>query len=466
VTPRLRPGLAALVSLALVALVTGVIFGLQHVAPILSLGVLYLFAVLPVAALWGLWFAVPVSIVSMLAFNFFFLEPRHTLRLSNSENWVALAVYLATAISVSVLAARARKRAAEAEQREREAALAAEISTLLLESREVQPRLGAIASRIAALVGGERPSIELGSLRAADPGLRSYDLEAAGRHIGRLHLDARVPEDVAERIAATLGSLLATAIERERLAREARASERARRTEAIETEALRRSDTLKTAILRSVSHDLRSPITAIMTAAEVLRSDTASPREKDELLASMRMQAHRLERSVANLLNLSRLEAGAARPAPELWTMDSLIAQALDALGPEHQRVDVRLPAETPPVLVDPTQVEYALVNLLENALRFSPPGERVAVEVGTLNGDVVVRVADSGPGIPAAEQRRIFEPFVRGNGDAPERGSGLGLSIARGFVQVNGGRMWVESELGHGSTFVVSIPAAKPVPA
>ena len=459
---RPRPALAALVSIALVALVTGVIFGLRPVAPILSLGVLYLFAVLPVAALWGLWFAVPVSIVSMLAFNFFFLEPRHTLRLSNSENWVALAVYLATAISVSALAVRARRRAAEAEQREREAALAAEISTLLLESREVQPQLGAIGARIGALVGVERVSIELGSLRASDPGLRSYDLQAGGRHVGRLHLDARAPEDVTERVAAMLGSLLAAAIERERLAHEAQASERARRSEAIETEALRRSDTLKTAILRSVSHDLRSPITAIMTAAEVLRSDTASPQEKDELLASMRMQARRLERSVANLLNLSRLEAGAARPAPELWTVDSLIAQALEDLGPENQRVDVRLPAETPPVLVDPTQLEHALVNLLENALRFSPPAERVDVEVGTLNGDVVVRVADSGPGISPKEQRRIFEPFIRvGDGG----GSGLGLTIARGFVQVNGGRLSVESEPGHGSTFVVSIPAAKPVP-
>jgi two-component system, OmpR family, sensor histidine kinase KdpD len=462
---RLRPGLTALVSIALVALVTGVIFGLREVAPVLSLGVLYLFAVLPVAALWGLWFAVPVSIVSMLAFNFFFLEPRHTLRLSNSENWVALAVYLATAISVSALAARARRRAAEAEQREREAALAAEISALLLESEEVQPQLGPIAVRIAALIGVERASIELGSLRAADPGLRCHDLQAGGRHVGRLHLDARAPEDVAERVAAMLGSLLATALERERLAREAQASEEARRSEAIETEALRRSDTLKTAILRSVSHDLRSPITAIMTAAEVLRSDTASPQEKDELLASMRMQAHRLEHSVANLLNLSRLEAGAARPAPELWAIDSLIAQALEDLGPDHQRVDVKLPAETPPVLVDPTQVEHALFNLLENALRFSPPAERVAVEVGTLNGDVLVRVADSGPGIPPAEQRRIFEPFVRGKEDAGERGSGLGLSIVRGFVQVNGGRVWVESEPGRGSTFVISIPAAQPVP-
>src|SRR6266511_2356875 len=165
-----RPLAAAGASLGAVALVTGAIFALRPVAPVLSLGVLYLLAVLPVAALWGLRLALPVSIVSMLAFNWLFLEPTHTFRLAHAENWVALAVYLATAVSVSGLAARARRRAAEAEQREREAALAAEVSALLLESREVQPQLREIASRVAALLDAPRASIELESLRSPDRG--------------------------------------------------------------------------------------------------------------------------------------------------------------------------------------------------------------------------------------------------------------------------------------------------------
>src|SRR5438105_15550017 len=136
---------AGFLSLAAVALVTGAIYALKPVAPVLSLGVLYLFAVLPVAALWGLPFATAVSVVSMLAFNWFFLPPRHTFRLADSENWVALAVYLVTAVSVSGLAARARRRAAEAEQRQREGAFAAEISALLSESAEVQPKLREVA---------------------------------------------------------------------------------------------------------------------------------------------------------------------------------------------------------------------------------------------------------------------------------------------------------------------------------
>jgi two-component system sensor histidine kinase KdpD len=169
----------------------------------------------------------------------------------------------------------------------------------------------------------------------------------------------------------------------------------------------------------------------------------------------------RLERSVSYLLELSRLEAGAAKPVPELWTIDSLIAQALEAIGPENDRVDVELPVDSPPVSVDPTQLEHALVNLLENALKFSPPGDRVAVRAEPVDGTVVVRVIDRGPGVPSGEQGRIFRPFGRA-ANGGERGSGLGLAIARGFVQANGGRLWVESKPGEGAVFAVALPVAE----
>jgi K+-sensing histidine kinase KdpD len=355
---------ASVVSLGAVALVTGAIFALKTVAPVLSLGVLYLFAVLPVAALWGLPFGVLVSIVSMLAFNFLFLPPTHTFRLADSENWVALAVYLVTAISVSGLAARARRRAEEAEQH----------------------------------------------------------------------------------------------------ARDARESEALRRTEAVEAEALRRSNTMKTAVLRSVSHDLRSPITAIMTTSEVLGSSGAalSGAERDELLDSIRLQVRRLDRLVSNLLDLSRLEAGAASPVPELWTIDGLVARALEVLETDSERVNVVIPDDSPPISVDPTQLEHVLVNVLENALKFSAPTDVVEISAQEAGDEVVVRVIDHGPGIPPAEQTRIFDAFNRGSGADGQRGSGLGLAIARGFAQVNGGRVWVESQPGRGSTFVLSFPAVK----
>jgi K+-sensing histidine kinase KdpD len=342
---------AGLLSVAAVAVVTGAIFALKPVAPVLSLGVLYLFAVLPVAALWGLPLAVFVSVVSMLAFNFLFLPPTHTFRLADSENWVALAVYLVTAISVSGLAARARRRASEAE----------------------------------------------------------------------------------------------------RLARDVR-----------ETETLRRSDAVKTTVLRSVSHDLRSPITAIMTASDVLESsgEALSSDERDELYSSIRLQIRRLDRSVANLLDLSRLEAGTASPVPELWTVDGLIARALEAIGPENERVETVFPDDSPPISVDAAQLEHALVNLLENALKFSSVTDPVEMRAEFAGDDVVLRIIDHGPGIADAEQDRIFEPFQRGAGSEGDRGSGLGLAIARGFVQLNGGRIWVESAPGRGTTFALAFPA------
>jgi K+-sensing histidine kinase KdpD len=321
-----------ILSLAAVALVSLGVFALKPVAPVVSLGVLYLFAVLPVAALWGLRYAVPVSVVSMLAFNWFFLPPTHTFQLEDSQNWVALAVYLVTAVSVSGLAARRR------------------------------------------------------------------------------HLEQ---EDVA-----------------------------------------------KTAVLRSVSHDLRSPITAILTASEVAAGDV-SDADREELLDSIRLQATRLDRLVGNLLDLSRLEAGAAAPELEVWPVDGLVARALEAVGPAGETVEVSLPPESPAVRVDAAQLERVLVNLLENALKFSPS---VEVAVAESNGEVIVRVADRGSGISVDQRDAIFEPFVRGPRENGSRGAGLGLAIARGFVDVNGGRLWLEPDTGRGSTFAFALPVVSGV--
>ena len=464
--PAFRHLLASVASVAAVALVTGAIFALDSIAPVLSLGVLYLFAVLPVAALFGLGYAVPVSIVSLLAFNFFFLPPRHTLRLADSENWFALAVYLFVAIVVSGLAARARRRTAEAEQRRKEATLAADISALLLESYDVRPQLERIAARVASMLGGSRGRIELHPTGLAFEDEIGLDLAVGEREVGRLFLVTETPPgpEVADRVCAIVASLLATAIEREELARNARESEARRRSEAIEAEALRRSDAVKTAVLRSVSHDLRSPITAIMAASEVLQStaEMLDAAEQEELLRSISAQVRKLDRLVSNLLELSRLEAGAATPVLELWTVDGLVARALDAVGPTGERVEVDLPEESPPVRVDGTQVEHLLVNLLENALKFSPEAARVHVRAEHADGEVVVRVVDHGPGISRAAQARVFEPFDRAGRPDGDAGSGLGLAIARGFAQVNGGRLWVESELGRGSTFALALPAVE----
>jgi two-component system sensor histidine kinase KdpD len=331
------------VSLAAVSLVTGAVFGLREVAPVLSLGVLYVFAVLPVAIFYGLAYALGVSILSMVAFNFFFLPPLHTLALTDSENWVALAVYLVTAVVVSELAALARRRA----------------------------------------------------IAAAD------------------------------------------------------------------AEALRRSDAAKTAVLHAVSHDLRSPLTAIRAATGGLESASLELDERDraELLETIRLETARLERLVANLLDLSRLEAGAARPEPALWPVDELVSRGLEALGADAARVSVVLASETPPVRVDAAQLERVLANVLENALRLSSPADPVEVTVSTAGGEVLIRTDDRGPGLEEDDLERIFEPFEHGRGS--HRGTGLGLAIARGFAEANGCRLWADRRAGSGASFVLALPAA-----
>jgi two-component system sensor histidine kinase KdpD len=443
-----RHAAAILTSVAAVALVTGAIFALEPIAPVLSLGVLYVFAVLPIAVLWGLAYALPVSIASMLTFNWLFLPPKHTLHLADSENWVALAVYLVTAVVVSALASRSRHREGEAERRAREASLIADVAGKLLESGQVQDELREIASRVARVLGSEGARIELDSVRRPEQHELAHDLRAGDRSIGRLFLEAEPDSEVADRLLPGLASLLAVAIDRERLGRRA-----------IEAEALRRSDAIKTAILRAVSHDLRSPLTAIRAATEGLESEALDLTEADRagLLSTIDVEAKRLDRLVGNLLDLSRLELGAAEPKPELWTLETLVGQALGELGTGAERVLVSLAVDLPPIEVDGAQIELVLVNLLDNALKFSSPADPVELQGEQRNGSVVVRVLDRGPGLSDTDLVRIFAPFEQGR--AATRGTGLGLAIAKGFAQANGATLEAELRVEGGASFVLSVP-------
>jgi two-component system sensor histidine kinase KdpD len=414
----------ALASAGAVALVTAAIALVKPWVPVLSLGVLYVFAVLPVAVLWGLTLAIPVSIASMLAFNWFFLPPRHTFALEDSENWFALAVYLVTAVVVSELAARARWRAREAEQRAREAALLAHVGSALLHGVRIQEQLDLTGAEAAETLGVAAASIELGA------GADGIPLRVGERDVGMLVVPTGETPDprVLARIAPSLASLLALAQE----------------------------DAVKTALLRAVSHDLRSPLTAIAAAVEGLENAELALDDGDRagLLETIRLESGRLERLVANLLDLSRLEAGAATPRPELWTLDELVGQALDGLA-GAERVDVELAGDLPPVEVDAAQIQRVLANLLENALRFSPG---LVVVRGERDRDLVrLEVVDDGPGLGAEELERVFQPFEG-------RGTGLGLAIARGFAEANGARLWAEA--GSGGRFVLAFPLPSAAPA
>jgi two-component system sensor histidine kinase KdpD len=447
---RRRAG-GVLLCIAALALVTGAIYVCKTFVPVLSLGVLYLFAVLPVAVLLGRAYAIGVAVASALCFNFFFLPPIYTLTLADGEHWFALAVYLVVGIVASDLAVRARQRAAEAEQREREEALLAQMATAFLQAESAVGELAHFAPAIADVLHVKDARIALGPPKEPPKGESPLELTAGGRRLGTLyvHEGSESSLEIRRRFLPALASLVAVATDRERLAREA-----------LEAEALRRSDTIKTAVLQAVSHDLRSPLTAIKVAAESLGSSGLMLDEADRagLFETLRLEVDRLERVVGNLLDISRLQAGAAEPKRELWAVEELLAQALEQLG-SPERVDLALPPDSAVVEVDAIQVERVLVNLLENALKFSPPSETVHVRVTTTRSEVIVRIVDHGPGIPESELERIFEPFTRVQGPDDRGGSGLGLAIAKGFAEGNGGRVWAESQRGQGASLVLALP-------
>ena len=217
-------------------------------------------------------------------------------------------------------------------------------------------------------------------------------------------------------------SRTSTAVEAEE--REREAAELAEET--VEAQALRRSDAAKTNLLRAVSHDLRSPLTAIKAATEGLESTSfqLDDGERAELLAAIRLEAERLDRLVANLLDLSRLEVGVENANPELWSVDELVGRALDALGLNARRVTVSLPEQVPFVEVDAGQIERALVNMLENALKFSSPENAVSVAVDVGDDEVIVAVHDEGVGLVGEDLDALFEPFQRGTSGYGQAGA------------------------------------------
>jgi K+-sensing histidine kinase KdpD len=361
-------GLATM--LAAIAVTTAAIFGLRQLVPVVSTGVLYLLAVLLVSTYWGLWLGVLSSLLSAAAFNWFHIPPTGRFTIANSENWVALAVYLVTALVVSTLANAARSRAEEAEQR-----------------REETDRAMA-------------------------------ELEALSR-------------------------------ERDSM-----------RAEAIEAGALRRSDELKTALLRSVSHDLRTPLTSMIAAGAGLGSPTLTDAERTELSETVVAEGNRLSRLVENLLDISRLEGGDAEPRSEPVDLAEVLEAARDSLGEDRDLVRLALGGDLPTLSADAAQLERAFANLLENGVRHGG-GRPVQARCRLVGSRIIVRVVDQGPGIPEPERERVFEPFYRtDNGADGHSGSGLGLAIAKGFVEANGGEISVESVAGQGSSFVVAFPS------
>jgi two-component system sensor histidine kinase KdpD len=298
--------------------------------------------------------------------------------------------------------------------------------------------------------------VQLGATPSQGPGELAVRLPTSARPAWLyLAKDASWTAQDQERVALALARLIDVAFERERLG-----------AQAAETEATRRAEVAKTAILHAISHDFRSPLTAITTAADGLSDEDISSEDRSELASVIRSEVARLSRLVDDLLDLSRIEAEAVDPNPDWCDLRDVVARAAAQVRSLRGEYPIELVlAELPLVRADPAQLERVFANLIENAVKFSPPGIPVRVRASTTGDRVVVRVTDRGPGVPRAERARIFEPFVRGRSSSSS--AGLGLAICRGFVEANGGRIVLQTGTGGETSFAVSFPVARqPAPA
>jgi two-component system sensor histidine kinase KdpD len=448
--------MGVIVAVVAVATATGAIYPLKAVAPAVALSVVYLPAVLLISAYWGLGLGLATSFSSAAAFNFFHIPPVGRFTIADGRNWVALAAFMTVAAVVSTMADLARSRAVEAERRRGEADLAAGLARELLAGAQTPDALSSAARRLAEALMISSAAIELGTA-AGDERRDAVSLPGtSGEQVATLLVPRSLAPDVAERlrtdVVPSLGALVAIALHRDAV-----------QADAVETAALRRSDELKTALLQAVSHDLRTPVTAVIAAGHALRKDSLNIEERTQLSDAVVDQGERLAALIEKLLDLSRLQAGRAEPQRDWISIEEIVVLAREALSLDGGDVRLSVDPDVPSIRADAAQLERAFVNLLENARRYSD-GLPVLVRARCVGSRLIVRVVDRGPGIPAAEQERIFEPFYRGTQSArPWVGSGLGLAIVKGFVEANDGRISVESLPGQGTSFVIAFPLEQP---
>ena len=453
--PPLSTALDIAVALAVSTLIVAVA---SDIAPSASLSVVYVLAVLFVAIRRGGVAALATAVLGVALFNFLFLEPRFHLMVSRSEDLVALAVLLVVAVAAGRLASTSRRRAAEAEAasrrsaaREREAEILAAMAAAALSGGNPRDQaddpLELVAASLPAegdagiWVGfGDPPHLDgVESIRIRDS--RRSDAWLCGRSAEGWDGSAL------ERLAEPLAEMCRVAEERAQVSRE--------RTNA---EALKRAEIAKTALLHSVSHDLRSPLTAISTAASAMNPDDLPDADHVALLAVIREESARLARLVDDLLDVSRIEAGAVNPRLDWCHVTEVAARAASLVRARHDHpIEVDLPEEVLLVRADSVQLERVFFNLLENAVKHSrTEGKPVRLSAGVGGGRVHVTVTDRGRGIPLSRRKQVFEPFFRGRGS---EGSGLGLTICRGFTEANGGEVRIQDVPDGGTSFAVSFP-------
>ena len=500
-TSKRGPGWPAyLTGAAFVGLATLVAWGLDTAFDRVDLGMIYLAAVLAAGVMYGLRPALAAATAAFLVYNYLFLAPRYSLEIGSPTDFLTLIVFWAVALATGGLAGRVRDQARGSQRR------AAAVSTLLAAARTLSGATGrqlvaqAIADQVAATAGAKAvvfiprsgdlvpaagaPSLELlGAApmaaarwaweRGETAGFGTATLPHAewtfwpldgvrGRAgVAGVEAGAMAQGSDDERLMLGLLDQGAIALERADLA-----------AEAVEAETLRRADRFRTALLNSISHDLRTPLSTVLGASSTLTDygDKMEPAVRADLMVSIREEAERLNRYVANLLDMTRLEGGALRLRTD-WI------DVRDVLGAAAERVTRRLggrpltrdfPSELSLVRADASLLEQVVVNILENAIAYSPPGAQIEMAAYEDRGNIVISIEDEGRGIPPGELERVFEKFRRMEEPTDRtQGVGLGLSIAKGFIDAMNGRIAAASPIhdGKGTRILISLPKAVHTP-
>lgn len=453
----------------------------------------YLLGVAAVAAWHGRGPAIFFSCAAVLAFNFFFTEPHFTLLVHDSQYLFTFFVMLTIGVLVSTLTARLREQSRAALIGQQRSELLYRVTRVLSgasgrdEIARAAERLvaEAVGLEVVVLVGDERGQLDLAPAPAwlrDSPPLRELARRAGegGRPAAAAEALA-LPLSVPERV---LGALVARSGRPERLTQEeprriletvagqvAQALQRERLAEGVhQATAQAEAEMLKNALLSSVSHDLRTPLACIAGASSSLLEAGAEldPEERQDLLRTIFSEADWLSRFVDNLLQMTRFAAGGVQARREWHVLEDLVGSALTRLAGQlgRHRLRTEVGPELPLVSVDGVLIEHVLLNLLENATRYTPPGSDIEVSARVQGDALVVAVADRGPGVAAAEKELVFEKFYRGEQSRAARGAGLGLTICRAVVLLHGGRMWVEDRSGGGARFCFSLPLDEQPPA
>jgi two-component system, OmpR family, sensor histidine kinase KdpD len=458
IAPR-RQLMGWIVALVGVPLVTLVLANLRDHAGLPSVLLVYMVLVVVTAALGGLLPALVAAVAGFLAANWFFTPPYHRWTIAEAENILALVVFLVVATTVSLLVAAAARRAAEAARASAEAETLAGLAASVAEPDalpglvdSLRRAFGLDGVAVLRRVEGEDAwSVEASS--GIDPPSDPQTADAT-RPLGAdlalvLSGDRLAAED--RRLLNAFAIQLGAAVERRRL-----------HAQAAQAAALAEADELRTALLQAVSHDLRTPLAGIKASASSLRQADIEWSDDDvrEFLRTIEGETDRLTDLVANLLDMSRIQAGAVHPSEREVGLDEVVPAALAGLGERGRGVEVDVPESMPAVRADPAMLERVVANLVDNALAHGR--EPVQVEAGAVGDRVLLRVVDRGPGIPETERERVFEPFQRYGDSSNGAGVGLGLAVAQGFTRAMGGDLTIEDTPGGGTTMVVELEIAR----